>query len=108
MTNSTLADELELVRNKLTPGVIETADLDGMALTLGKAIASLRTPPTSTDERKDVLEAQVERLKEHLSEQITHVETRIQDGAEMGAAIWRIALEDVARENRAALTTKGD
>ncbi len=44
-----------------------------------------------------------EALREHLSEQITHVEARIKDGQEMGAAVWRIALEDVVRENRAAL-----
>jgi hypothetical protein len=42
-------------------------------------------------------------LRGHIAEQITHVETRIQDGKEMGAAVWRIALEDVARENRATL-----
>lgn len=45
----------------------------------------------------------VEALLDHLSEQITHVETRIRDGQQMGASVWRIALEDVARENRAAL-----
>ncbi|HYI43699.1 MAG TPA: hypothetical protein VD768_08775 [Sphingomicrobium sp.] len=42
-------------------------------------------------------------LADHIAEQITHVEQRIRDGREMGASIWRIALEDVARENRALL-----
>ncbi len=51
-----------------------------------------------------------EALREHLAEQITHVEARIKDGQEMGAAVWRIALEDVARENRVALadTVRGE
>lgn len=48
-------------------------------------------------------DAEVAKLREHIGEQITHVETRIQDGIEMGASVWRIALEDVVRENRAAL-----
>ena len=46
----------------------------------------------------------VERLRAHIEEQITHVEQRIQDGRQMGASIWRIALEDVVRENRAAIS----
>jgi hypothetical protein len=44
-------------------------------------------------------------LRDHIAEQITHVEQRIKDGDEMGPRIWRIALEDVARENRAVLAT---
>lgn len=47
---------------------------------------------------------QVAVLRAHIAEQITHVETRIADGKEMGASVWRIALEDVARENRQALS----
>lgn len=46
-------------------------------------------------------------LREHIREQIEHVDTRIQDGIEMGATVWRIALEDVARENRNALSQTG-
>lgn len=42
-------------------------------------------------------------LVAHLCEQITHAEIRILDGTEMGASIWRIALEDVVQENRAVL-----
>lgn len=45
----------------------------------------------------------VKEAGDHMVEQITHIETRIADGDEMGARVWRIALEDVARENRAAL-----
>ena len=47
----------------------------------------------------------LEEMRAHISEQATHAETRIQDGIEMGAAVWRIALEDVARENRVLLST---
>jgi hypothetical protein len=54
-------------------------------------------------ERNATLERENAALREHIAEQITHVETRIQDGIEMGATVWRIALEDVARENRNAL-----
>lgn len=53
-------------------------------------------------------DGEIERLREHISEQIAFVETRVQDGVEMGAAVWRIALGDVARENRQALAAKGD
>lgn len=49
------------------------------------------------------LEAELAGVRSHISEQIAHVETRIQDGDEMGARVWRIALEDVAREGRAIL-----
>jgi hypothetical protein len=51
---------------------------------------------------------ETERLRAHIAEQIEHVEQRIKDGVEMGATIWRIALEDVARENRAALQHMGE
>lgn len=43
-------------------------------------------------------------LEDHIREQITHAETRIADGKELGASVWRIALEDIVRENRAALS----
>lgn len=43
------------------------------------------------------------RLAAHLREQATHLTTRIADGDEMGASVWRIALADAVRENRAAL-----
>jgi hypothetical protein len=49
------------------------------------------------------LEDEAKRLREHIEEQIQHVEQRIKDGIEMGASVWRIALEDIARENRTAL-----
>jgi len=32
-----------------------------------------------------------------------HAENRIQDGKEIGASVWRIALEDIVREARAAI-----
>lgn len=46
---------------------------------------------------------ELRRLREHIDEQADWAETRIQDGGEMGASVWRIALEDITRENRAAL-----
>jgi hypothetical protein len=48
---------------------------------------------------------EVPELVEHIREQITHVEQRIADGKELGATVWRLTLEDVARENRAVLAT---
>lgn len=44
----------------------------------------------------------------HIREQSTHCQTRIQDGIEMGATIWRLALEDVVRENAALLSKHGE
>lgn len=49
-----------------------------------------------------------DRLRDHIAEQITFAESRIQDGRDMGASIWRIALEDVARENRDVLAASQD
>lgn len=51
----------------------------------------------------DKIKAERDVLREHVADQITYVETRIQDGIEMGATVWRIALEDNVRENRKAL-----
>lgn len=53
------------------------------------------------------LRAENERLRAHITEQITIVETRIKDGDEMGARVWRIALEDVASEAQTALAAGG-
>ena len=44
-----------------------------------------------------------EKVAAHLREQSTHLTTRIGDGDEMGGRVWRIALEDAVRENRAVL-----
>lgn len=44
-----------------------------------------------------------EKLAAHLREQSTHLTTRISDGDEMGGRVWRIALEEAVRENRAVL-----
>ena len=54
------------------------------------------------------LQARVERLELHICEQVTHAETRIADGKELGATVWRIALEDIVRENVAALAKQDD
>jgi hypothetical protein len=48
--------------------------------------------------------ALADKLVDHIAEQITHIETRVKDGTEMGASIWRLALEDIVRENRQVLT----
>ena len=41
--------------------------------------------------------------REALTEQIEHIETRIKDGRELGATVWRLALEDIVREHRALI-----
>lgn len=61
----------------------------------------LATPPAATG-------ALVDALRNHLEEQITHAETRIQDGKDMGSVVWRIALEDIIRENQATLASIGE
>ena len=49
------------------------------------------------------LEAEIARLRAHLAEQAKHLQTRIEDGNELGPTCWRLALEDAVRENRAVL-----
>lgn len=56
--------------------------------------------------RIEKLERERERMRDHLREQITFAESRIQDGIEMGATVWRIALEDIVSENLAALQSE--
>lgn len=46
---------------------------------------------------------EIERLRQEFREIITFAETRRQDGIEMGAAVWRIALEDIIVTARDAL-----
>jgi hypothetical protein len=55
-----------------------------------------------------VSRSRIEQLEAHIREQITFADTRIQDGIELGATVWRIALEDIVRENRAALNPQQD
>lgn len=55
----------------------------------------------------ETLAAERETLVAHISEQATFAETRIKDGVELGASAWRLALEDIARENRQALASIG-
>jgi hypothetical protein len=47
------------------------------------------------------------RARDHIAEQITFAETRIQDGIELGATVWRLALEDIVRENKVTLESMG-
>lgn len=59
MTNDTLADELARIVQETGPIVVDAYG-EGLAwrpIDYGTWVA-LRTPPTSTDERKDVLEAE--------------------------------------------------
>lgn len=63
--------------------------------------------PIGTKQRLEQLETHVATVVEHLSEHITFAKDRIQDGIEGGAAIWRIALEDVAGENALLLAKLG-
>lgn len=77
--------------------------------------------PSSTDEEwtrllaeamnaADDLSALRERvaaLEDHIREQSDHVRTRIKDGDELGARVWRIALEDVLHENFTILAKQG-
>ena len=48
-------------------------------------------------------EAANARLKEFISDQATLAEMRIKNGMDLGATVWRIALEDFTRESRAIL-----
>ncbi|MCC2976221.1 hypothetical protein LK533_05980 [Sphingomonas sp. PL-96] len=57
------------------------------------------TYPPSADPTRKHEDAEVTRLREH----IIHVQTRIEDGRELGETVWRLTLEDIVRENRAAL-----
>lgn len=92
-----MSDIVERLRNIDAAGRRD----DGTQIPLGQCL-------TEAAETILALRKEVERLREHVSEQVTHVETRIQDGIELGATVWRIALEDVARENRAALATEAE
>jgi len=73
--------------------------------------APLSWEPKPTPDRRasvnsvEALEARVRELEAHIAEQAAHAETRIQDGIDLGATVWRLALEDIVRENRAALTS---
>ncbi len=50
----------------------------------------------------------IEKHRAAIEGQITHVENRIKDGDEMGARVWRVALEDVANNLRAILAAIGE
>lgn len=49
----------------------------------------------------------VEKLEEALRDIAYQAETRIKDGDEMGARVWRIALVDILSEARTALSKEG-
>jgi uncharacterized protein (UPF0248 family) len=91
-----------------------TEDVDGLehdlrciARTVNASVETCQRIEDAADYILALTEA-MGKMRDHIAEQITHAETRIQDGVEMGATVWRIALEDVARENRAALTLSNE
>ena len=63
-----------------------------------QAFARHRTSATA-----DLL-AMVGEARDHILEQTKFAQNRRQDGIDMGARIWRIALEDIAHESRTLLT----
>ena len=66
-----------------------------------------QNPPASACQsaaRISELLNEIERLRDHIFDHAEFAEYRIKDGDELGARVWRIALEDIAKENRTALT----
>lgn len=59
---------------------------------------------TSLEDEKRVLAADNERLRDHIFGHAEFAEYRIKDGIELGATVWRLALEDIAKESRTALS----
>jgi len=57
---------------------------------------------------RDAARAKIERLRRDLADIGILAEMRIKDGNDMGASVWRIALEDIAKEARAALKETND
>jgi len=53
--------------------------------------------------RVEQLDAENARLRDHVEGQVEHAETRIKDGIALGATVWRLALEDIVSEGRAAI-----
>ncbi len=104
-----LAETVEFARKSMDGDAADEEAIASAALCLFADEATQSLPALAAALRGR--DAAGEALREHLSEQITHVEARIKDGQEMGAAVWRIALEDVVRETRAALrddTVRGE
>lgn len=71
-----------------------------------QAVVYVRTLTEAADELS-ALRERVEALEGHIREQSEHCRVRFQDGIELGATVWRLALEDVARENAAILAQQG-
>ena len=79
-------------------------NMDGICLNdLNAKINEAATHLTTQAAQIAALTERVRVLMEYLGEQAAFAQTRIQDGIEMGATVWRIALEDIARENHTAL-----
>ncbi len=67
-------------------------DVDRWQAVIRPALAATPTPPTLSED-----------LRETIEDVAAFAETRVQDGIEMSAVVWRLALEDVAKDLRAAL-----
>lgn len=75
----------------------------GVTVNVGKATDAILALGQQTTDELTALRERVGALTDHISEQSEHCRVRIQDGIEMGATVWRLALEDVMRENAAIL-----
>lgn len=60
---------------------------------------------TEAAERIATQQEAIDELVAHIREQTEHFKVRIEDGKQLGATVWRLALEDMVRENAALLAT---
>lgn len=72
-------------------------------LPMGAELREAASRLTTLEAENADLQAKLERAIGHIAEHNDFARTRIQDGKELGAAVWRIALEDIAREGIATL-----
>jgi hypothetical protein len=81
--------------------IMKLANPDGpeVAAAIEHVIASLTSPPARSYADGMAIEA--------LESIADFAEVRLKDGDDMGARIWRIALEDIVRDARAALSQGG-
>lgn len=70
-------------------------------------VTELLTANNVAVDRRRAMRAERDEALDHIRDQIETALVRIADGREMGASVWRIALEDLARESRAFLAGKG-
>ena len=100
MTTQTDADAL-------VAGLLYQSEAHGRSGPMKSLLSEAATHITTQAAQIAALTERVRVLMEYLGEQAAFAQTRIQDGIEMGATVWRIALEDIARENHTALKGSG-